>query len=99
MADIPFKDNKGNIITIPEETTIRELVEKYGVKEFEIVKDGMPIKDGWFRECGDDKCDVPICSQCGDACIPGKWKWVGEFLDQDIWCDKCLEKLNDNQEN
>lgn len=46
---IPFVDNKGHTIRLSAAMTIRELV-KIGRIKIEMVPEGEPIKDGWYRE-------------------------------------------------
>jgi hypothetical protein len=50
-AEIPFEDNKGNVIRLDENLTIADLV-KMGVKDIRLIPEDSPLPDNWWRDAG-----------------------------------------------
>jgi hypothetical protein len=50
-AEIPFEDNKGNVIHLDGNLTIADLL-KMGVKDIRLIPEDSPLPDNWWRDAG-----------------------------------------------
>lgn len=70
-SQIPFEDNKGNIMQLDGKLTIADLV-KMGVKEIRLMPEGSPLPDNWWRDAGSPNDKSPATRPGGAGRAHGK---------------------------